>query len=109
MSETLLLTLSFSLCLLLLAAVLTLTLIWVKAMTKLLLGVRDLYLQLVQLLASKDIVSYDAIRRTTLSETDHDTNAPAYYYTGDAYQYESEKMEGRVSDDELTGVSNFGI
>lgn len=88
---------------------LTITIIWLRAMTKLLLGVRDLYLNLVQLLAAKDIVSYDALRRTTLSETMSDTDSPAYYYTGDAKQYQDDHLAGRVNDDELTGVSNFGI
>lgn len=88
---------------------LTLTVIWLRSMAKLLLGVRDLYLNLVQLLASKDIVAYDALRRTTYSETISDTDTPAYYYTGDAKQYQDEQLAGRVNDDELTGVSNFGI
>lgn len=76
---------------------------------RLLNDLREIIIQQNQLLASKDIVAYDAARRTHVSEKLVDESALAVYYTGDALQYQNEKMEGRVSDDELTGISSFGI
>lgn len=104
-SEVLLLTLF---CLFLLA-LLAMMFLWMRASAKLLKEMSGLYLSLVQLLASKDIVAYDAARRSTVSEMSYDESGPAVYYTGDALQYQNEKMEGRVSDDELTGISKFGV
>lgn len=73
------------------------------------LAQRDLILNLTQLLVAKDPIAYDALRRTTASETDDGTESPAYYYTGDAEQYQDDQLRGRVSDDELTGISHFGV
>lgn len=70
---------------------------------------REVLIQQNHLLASKDIVAYDAARRTHVSEMSYDKDAPAVYYTGDALQYQNEKIDGRVSDDELTGISKFGV
>lgn len=76
---------------------------------KVVLDQRDLVVNLTQLLVAKDPIAYDALRRTTASETDDGTEGPAYYYTGDAMQYQDDQLKGRVSDDELTGISRFGI
>lgn len=102
--ELWLLTLSLIFC----ASLLTAVFLFLRMMSQQLQASRELNLQLSQLLASKDVVAYDALRRTTLSETPDQAAAP-YYYTGDAVQYENEKLDGRVSDDELTGISSFGV
>jgi len=65
-------------------------------------------MHLQELLASKDISSYETLRRVDAAlEPSPEPAGP--YYTGDALQYENAKIDGRVSDDELTGISAFGV
>ena len=75
----------------------------------LLTDIREIIIQQNHLLASKDMTAYDAARRTHVSEMLSDESAPGVYYTGDALQYQNEKIEGRVNDDDLTGISRFGV
>lgn len=80
-----------------------------RALRQTLTDSRDLIVNLTQLLAAKDVAAYDALRRVAMSETNDGTEGPSYYYTGDAMQYQDDQLSGRVNDDELTGVSNFGL
>lgn len=69
----------------------------------------DLVVHLTHLLVAKDPMVYDALRRAVAPETDGGTEQPAYYYTGDAMQYQDDQLKGLVNDDELTGISRFGV
>lgn len=81
---------------------LCLVLLWTKRTLR---DQHDLVVHMAQLLVAKDPMTYDALRRVVATEDD--TEGPAYYYTGDAMQYQDDQLKGLVSDDELTGISNF--